>query len=136
MTHCGNSVREAVLTRIGATVILVVEDDDRLRQLIIQRLEARDYWVFGARNAEDAWDLFNEHWPLIDLFMTEVILPGMGGLELTTRVRELSPDLPVLYMASEDQLSDAVRQSVENSRNAYLMKPFDHEYLLVKVGRR
>ena len=111
----------------------MVEDDDRLRQLIIQRLEARDYWVFGARNAEDAWDLFNEHWPLIDLFMTEVILPGMGGLELTTRVRELSPDLPVLYMASEDQLSDAVRQSVENSRNAYLMKPFDHEYLLVKV---
>ena len=65
--------------------------------------------------------------------MTEVVLPGMDGLKLTTRVRELSPDLPVLYMASEDQLSDAVRQGVEDSRNAYLIRFFDHEYLLIKV---
>ena len=42
--------------------------------------------------------------------MTEVVLPGMDGLELTARVRELSPNLPVLYMAGEAQLSDAVRQ--------------------------
>ena len=65
--------------------------------------------------------------------MTEVVLPGMDGLELTTRVRELSPDLPVLYMASEDQPSDAVRQGVEGSRNAYLIRPFDHECQLIKV---
>ncbi len=57
----------------------------------------------------------------------------MDGLELAARVRHHSPDLRILYMASEDQLSDAVRQGVENTRNSYLMKPFDHEYLLLKV---
>ena len=111
----------------------MVEADDRLRQLITQSLEAREYWVFFAQNAEDAWVLFNEHWPLIDLLMTEVVLPGMDGLELTTRVRELCPDLPVLYMVGEDQLSDTVRQGVTDTRNAYLMKPFDYDYLLLRV---
>ncbi len=57
----------------------------------------------------------------------------MDGLELTTRVRELCPDLPVLYMVGEDQLSDTVRQGVGDPRNIYLMKPFDHDYLLLKV---
>ena len=106
----------------------MVEDDDRLRPLITQSLEAKEYWVFFAQNAEDAWGLFNEHW----LLMTEVVLPGMDGLELTTRVRERCPDLPVLYMVGEDQLSDTVRQGVTDTRNAYLMKPFDYDYLLLK----
>ncbi len=111
----------------------MVEDDDLLRRRTVNRLEAEQYWVFFARNAEDAWGLFNEHWPLIDLLMTEVVLPGMDGLALTTRVRERCPDLPVLYMAGEHQLSDTVRQGVTDTRNAYLMKPFDDDYLLLKV---
>ena len=65
--------------------------------------------------------------------MIEVVLPGMDGLELTARVRDLSPDLRILYMASEDQLSEAVRQGVTETRNSYLMKPFDYDYLLLKV---
>ena len=48
-------------------------------------------------------------------------------------MRELCPDLKVLYLAGEHQLSDAVRQGVADSRNAYLIKPFDHDYLLLKV---
>ena len=79
------------------------------------------------------WGLFNEHWPLIDLLMTEVVLPGMDGLELTVRVRERCPDLPVLYMVGEDQLSNTVRQGVGDPRNTYLMKPFDDDYLLLRV---
>ena len=100
---------------------------------MVDRLEAEQYWVFSARNAEDAWDLFNEHWPLMDLLMTEVVLSDTDGLELTARMRELKPDLPILYIADEDQLSDAVRQGVEETRHAYLVKPFDHDDLLVKV---
>ena len=86
-----------------------------------------------ARDGEEAWNLFTEHSPLIRLMMIEVVLPGMDGLELTARVRDLSPDLRILYMASEDQLSEAVRQGVTETRNSYLMKPFDYDYLLLKV---
>ena len=48
-------------------------------------------------------------------------------------MRELNPDLPILYIADEDQLSDTVRQGVGTTRNSYLMKPFDHDDLLSKV---
>ena len=121
------------MTPIPTKAILVVQDDDTLRQLTIQSLEGEHYWVFSARNVEEAWSLFNEHWPLIDLLMTEVVLPDTDGLELTARVRELNPDLPILYIADEDQLSDTVRQDVESTRNSYLMKPFDHHDLLSTV---
>ena len=121
------------MTPVPTKAILVVEDNDTLRQLTIQSLEGEHYWVFSARNVEEAWSLFNEHWPLIDLLMTEVVLPDTDGLELTARVRELNPDLPILYIADEDQLSDTVRQDVESTRNSYLTKPFDHDHLLSKV---
>ena len=122
------------MTRVASTVILLVEDDDRLRHLVMQRLEGKQYWVVCARNGEEAWDLFSAHRSLMSLLVTEVVLPDMDGLELAARARELVPDLPVLYLAEEDEVSEAVRQGVENSNNFYLMKPFDHDYLLLKVG--
>ncbi len=120
---------EAVPTHTRPDVILLVEDDDALQQLVLASLEREAYWVLCARNAEEAWNLFSEHAPLIRLVITEVVLSSMDGLELTARVRDLSPDLRILYMASEDQLSDAVRQGVENTRNSYLMKPILAGYL-------
>ncbi len=124
---------ETVMTHADSTVILLVEDDDVLQQLIMNSLQGHQYWVLCARDGEEAWRLASEHWSIVSLLMTEVVLPGMDGLALATRVRELVPDLPVLYLADEDQLSGAVRQGVADPHNSYLMKPFDHEYLLVKV---
>ena len=100
----------------------------------MKELEGKAYWVVSTRNGEEAWDLFSEHRPLMSLLITEVVLPDMDGLELASRARNLTPHLPVLYMAEEDQLSEVVRQGVEHANNFYLMKPFDHDYLLLKVG--
>ena len=52
------------MTRVASTVILLVEDDERLRQLVMKRLEGKQYWVVCARNGEEAWDLFSAHRPL------------------------------------------------------------------------
>ena len=125
--------QEALLTHTSSTVILLVEDDDHLRELVMKGLEGKQHWVVCARNGEEAWDLFRARRPLVSLLITEVVLPEMDGLTLAARARDVAPDLPVLYMADEDQLSEAVRQGVENARNFYLMKPFDHDYLLLKV---
>lgn len=123
----------AILTHTASTVILVVDDDDGLRQLVMHSLQGQQHWVLCARNGEEAWDLVREHWPIISLLITEVVLPGMDGVALAARARKLVPDLPVLHLAHEDQLSDAVREGVTETRNSYLMKPFDYDYLLVKV---
>ena len=60
------------MTHVASTVILLVEDDDRLRQGVMQRLEEKEYWVVCARNGEEAWDLFSTHRPLMSLLITEV----------------------------------------------------------------
>ena len=70
----------------------------------------------------------------MSLLITEVVLPDIDGLELASRARDSTPHLPVLYMAEEDQLSEAVRQGVEHTNNFYLIKPFDHDCFLLKVG--
>ena len=62
-------------------------------------LHGPQYWVLSARNGEEACGLFNEHWPIISLLMTEVVLPGMDGLALASRARDVTPGLPVLYTA-------------------------------------
>ena len=103
------------MIHIASHAILVVEDDDTLRQLTIRSLEAEKYWVFFAQNAEEAWGQFNEYQPLIGLLITEVVLPDTDGPELTARVRELNPDLPILYIVDQDQLSDTVRQGVKTT---------------------
>ena len=124
------------MTHTSSTVILLVEDDDHLRELVMKGLEGKQHWVVCARNGEEAWDLFRARRPLVSLLITEVVLPEMDGLTLAARARDVAPDLPVLYMADEDQLSEAVRQGVASTNNFYLMKPFDHEYLLLKGGGR
>ena len=93
----------------------MVEPNETLRQQTLPSLDGAHYWVFVAQNAEDAWVLFNEHWPIIDLLMTELVLPDTDGLALTARVRELNPDLPILYMADDDQLSEAVLSRAEEN---------------------
>ena len=121
------------MTHADSTVILLVEDDDGLRQQVMDSLQGHQYWVLGARNGEEAWSLVSEHSPIMSLLMTEVVLPGMDGIALADRVREVAPDLPVLYMAREDQLSEALRRRAEDPPNSYVLRPFDYEYLLVKV---
>ncbi len=70
------------MTPPASSVILLVEDDEGLRQLVMDSLQGNQYWVFCARNGEEAWDLFSEHWPIMRLLLTEVVLSDMDGLAL------------------------------------------------------
>ena len=85
---------EAVPTHTRPDVILLVEDDDVLRQLVLGSLEREEYWVLCARDGEEAWNLFSEHAPLIRLVITEVVLSGMDGLEADRSVSASQPGPP------------------------------------------
>ena len=78
----------------GSAVILVVEDDDGLRQLVMDSLQRHQHWVLSARTGEEAWALISEHSPIVSLLMVEVVLPDMDGLALAARARALAPDRP------------------------------------------
>lgn len=81
----------------SAPTILVVEDDDIVRMLIVDVLEELEFKVLEADGSEQALEILNDASKLIDLMMTDVGLPGMDGRELATEARKLRPALPILF---------------------------------------
>ncbi len=83
---------------LGKRSILLVEDDDGVREFAEQVLSRAGYVVHSARNGVDALDQLRAFDAPIDVVVTDVIMPEMGGRELVQRLRALQPDLPVLFI--------------------------------------
>ena len=84
---------------IDSEVVLVVEDDNDLRWYLIEALRGLNYRAIGAPDAEAALGVLEQPSTQIDLMLTDVIMPGMNGRELSKRARELRPGLKVLFMS-------------------------------------
>ena len=84
---------------IDNEVILVVEDDKDLRWYLIEALRDLDYRTIGAPDADAALAILEQPSNKIDLMLTDVVMPGMNGRELSKRARELRPGLKVLFMS-------------------------------------
>ncbi len=80
-----------------ASTILVVEDDDIVRMLIVDVLEELEYNVIEAEDGEEALTVLQNGSSVIDLMMTDLGLPGMNGKDLASKSRELYPSLPILF---------------------------------------
>jgi PAS domain S-box-containing protein len=123
---------------VGADVrtdrtILLVEDDEALRKLVDQVLKETGYTVFSAGNGEDALDLLEQPDQVeVDLLISDVIMPGIGGKELSERLRALRPDLKVLFMSGYPD-ETVVHHGVLDEDVAYLQKPFSPNTIIQKV---
>jgi len=83
----------------GSGTILVVEDQDAVRSFAVRALEAQGYSVLEARNGVDALAVASEHAGRIDLVLSDVVMPEMGGVELAARLEEVRPDTLIMYMS-------------------------------------
>ena len=117
--------------RVGTETVLVVEDADGLRELTRRLLERQGYTVLLAANADDALRIV-EQTPSIDLLLTDVVMPGASGPELTRTLLQQRPALKVIYMSgyTEDAI---VQHGVLNPGIAFLHKPFSAEALGRKI---
>jgi PAS domain S-box-containing protein len=117
--------------RTGAETVLLVEDAAGLRELVKRVLERDGYTVLIAANADEALELFELN-PSIDVLLTDVVMPGASGAELTRRLVERRPALKVLYMSgyTEDAI---VQHGVLNPGIEFLNKPFTAEVLGRKI---
>jgi two-component system, cell cycle sensor histidine kinase and response regulator CckA len=112
--------------------VLLVEDEESLRELVGELLEANGYQVLAAEDPRKAIETAERHGGVIHLLLTDVLMPGMNGRALAQRVRELRPDIRVLYMSGHTE--DSIAQSGLVEPGALLIsKPFTQESLARKV---
>ena len=107
----------------GSETVLLVEDEESVRQLVRDTLEGKGYTVIEAENGEAGLRLAEAHSAHIHMVITDVVMPGMGGRELAKRLTELRPQMKVLYLSgyTEDAI---VHQGVLEPGTAFLQKPF------------
>jgi CheY-like chemotaxis protein len=121
----------APATLQGTETVLLVEDQDEVRQVAQLILRRYGYRVIEARNAGEAW-LSCEREGLIHLLVTDVVMPQMSGPELAARLSKIRPEMKVLYMSgyTEDAIS---HHGVLDEGISYLQKPLVPEALARRV---
>lgn len=116
----------------GSETVLLVEDEGEVRALARESLERSGYRVLEASNGNEALEVC-EHCPeRIDLLLTDVVMPGMSGLELAKRLASLQPDMKVLYTSGYTD-DTVIRHGALESGMAYIQKPFGSTTLSGKV---
>jgi two-component system cell cycle sensor histidine kinase/response regulator CckA len=116
----------------GCETVLLVEDEESVRELVRLTLAARGYKVLEAENGDCGLrvaEAFKEH---IDILITDVVMPGIGGRELAKQLLSLRPDISVLYLSgyTEDAV---VTHGALGPSTAFLQKPFTLQNLAKKV---
>ncbi|HEU4628114.1 MAG TPA: response regulator [Gemmatimonadaceae bacterium] len=118
----------------GTETILLVEDEDRVRVVASRILRRNGYTVLEARTGPEALQLWREHGAHVDLVVTDMVMPEMGGRELAARVRQDAPELPLLFMSGYTE-DGAFQRGVLQPGESYLEKPFGEEGLTRMVRR-
>ncbi len=119
----------------GTETILVVEDEEAVRRAAIRSLSRAGYTVLAACDGVEALQVFREHGDAIDLVLTDLVMPRMGGRDFAARVQEERPDLPVIFASGYDA-DAAVHDGAPPPPDAFLGKPWTLEELTRVVRRR
>ncbi len=116
----------------GNATIMLVEDDDPVRMFGARALRNKGYRVIEAKSGEAALELIRQATDSIDLVITDVVMPRMDGPALVREVRNIVPDLKVIFISGYAE--DTFRQRLDSERDIhFLPKPFSLKQLAVKV---
>jgi CheY-like chemotaxis protein len=116
----------------GPETVLVAEDQDDLRRLVVTVLESRGYRVLDAADGAGALRLSEETEEVIDLLLTDVIMPDLTGKQVADRIQQARPGIRVLFMSGyADEL--IARKGVLDRGVSFLQKPFTIDTLVTKI---
>ncbi|HEX8925869.1 MAG TPA: ATP-binding protein, partial [Terriglobales bacterium] len=120
------------IATVGTETILLVEDEDALRDVLVKVLKAKGYDVLSSGRGQEAVDFARLHRGPIHLLITDVILPEMRGPEVAEHVSNLHPEMRVLYMSGFTDNALMHSGSLPQS-TLFLQKPFTPDVLLRRV---
>ena len=109
--------------------ILIVDDDDRIRELVKQYLNENDYLVTTANNAEDAKEKVNII--KFDIIILDIMMPGQSGLDFTNENKK-KINTPIILLTAKGESSDRI-EGLEIGADDYLAKPFEPKELVLRI---
>ncbi len=112
--------------------ILVADDEENVRSLLHEILEEEDYNVVEAQNGLEAVKAVNEKYP--DCVLLDVRMPIMDGMEAFLKIRDIAPDLPVIFITAYGS-SDIAIKAMKKGAYDYLTKPFDIDEIKIKIKK-
>jgi two-component system, cell cycle sensor histidine kinase and response regulator CckA len=131
-TETAIGAAEQRMPEVGNETLLLVEDEAAVRASVRRLLEWHGYTVIEARNGADALRAYDAQEGNIDLVLTDVVMPEMGGHELVEQLRARRPDLRVLFMSGYNERALTSNGSIP-AGTGYLEKPFTVENLMRRL---
>jgi two-component system cell cycle sensor histidine kinase/response regulator CckA len=114
----------------GSETILLVEDEESLRELTRSQLEGGGYKVLEAETPDAAIKIARRHGATIHLLLTDMVMPGMNGRDLAAKLAPKRPEMKVIYMSGYSGFTHA---GLADSEISLLAKPFTRQALLRKI---
>jgi len=114
-----------------AKKILVVDDEPAMVKLIAQVLTEKGYEVLRAYNGQDALRLLFARRP--DLVLLDIVMPGMDGWTTCSRIRDISPTIPIIMLSGRRKTEDDVVRGLDYGADDYLIKPVGNKELVARV---
>ena len=109
--------------------ILVVDDDDRIRELVKEYLEENQFLVTTAKDAQDAKKKIEI--VKFDILILDIMMPGESGLSLTKEIKQNNPT-PIILLTAKGEVKDRI-EGLELGADDYLGKPFEPKELLLRI---
>lgn len=111
--------------------VLLAEDDRDFGNILSQYVSINGFDVILARDGREAWDLFQSEKP--DICVLDVMMPEMDGFTLGEKIKELQPDVPLIFLTAKSLKEDIVR-GLKIGADDYITKPFDPEVLILRIN--
>ena len=118
----------------GSETVLLVEDEEGVRTLSVHVLENCGFTVLEARDGVEALRVAGQHHGRIDLLVTDVVMPRMGGRKVAEHLVTVHPDVKVLYVSGYTD-DTVVRHGILEGQVAFLQKPFSPASLVLTVRK-
>ena len=112
--------------------ILVVDDEEDLREILRFNLEAEGFEVETAASAEEALELITHHSSLFALILLDVMMDRMSGFEMAQHLREVGDNIPIIFLTARDTHDDQL-QGFGVGADDYITKPFSFDTVLARV---
>ncbi|HKI13339.1 MAG TPA: HD domain-containing phosphohydrolase [Candidatus Acidoferrum sp.] len=112
--------------------ILVVDDEEAIREVVSTMLESRGYRCTAVSNGRAAQEVVRKETP--DLVLSDMIMPEMDGIKLLSWMREHDPEVPVIMVTAIHDISTAL-EAIRRGAYDYILKPFEKDQLYLGVGR-